>query len=273
MSEYTPYKKVEKLPCFYSLDNIYYPGTCSCIYVIRNSVNDKAYIGKTVDYKDRYHSHKLQFKRNKHYNKHLLHSFMRGDKLEMYILENCLIEDLDSREIFWIEFFKSYERDNGYNLTKGGEGGAAIEITQENRNNRSKAHKGRRVDNSHNNIPIIVYSALTQEFIKECKSLKEAAIYTGVSQNDVSSICRGRNYRAKSYIFRYKQNDHFPLYIKDAIPSKIINKININTSEVEESILTLASLERRIGYSSGYLSKVFKKKGVLIHQGYKYQLQ
>ncbi|WP_300924631.1 hypothetical protein [uncultured Clostridium sp.] len=35
-------------------------------------------------------------------------------------------ELLSEREKYWIEFYKSYDQSIGYNLTKGGEGGALV---------------------------------------------------------------------------------------------------------------------------------------------------
>lgn len=38
------------------------------------------------------------------------------------VLEYCDISSLNEREKYYIEYYKSYDQNNGYNLTKGGEG-------------------------------------------------------------------------------------------------------------------------------------------------------
>lgn len=38
-------------------------------------------------------------------------------------IEQCSNEELDNREIYWINFFNSYKARKGYNCTSGGEGG------------------------------------------------------------------------------------------------------------------------------------------------------
>lgn len=40
------------------------------------------------------------------------------ENFSVEILEYCLIEELDERERFYINYYNSYN--NGYNLTKGG---------------------------------------------------------------------------------------------------------------------------------------------------------
>ncbi len=45
------------------------------------------------------------------------------NNFEFKIIEECREELLNEREIYWIEFYKSYDLRFGYNLTHGGEGG------------------------------------------------------------------------------------------------------------------------------------------------------
>lgn len=42
-------------------------------------------------------------------------------------VEECDVEDLNEREIYWIDQYDSYINKNGYNLTLGGDGGRTIE--------------------------------------------------------------------------------------------------------------------------------------------------
>lgn len=42
------------------------------------------------------------------------------DKFYIELLEECLVEELNDREIYWIDFFKSADNKFGYNMSRGG---------------------------------------------------------------------------------------------------------------------------------------------------------
>ena len=93
------------------------------IYKITCKVTNKNYIGKsTVSIEERYRRHLSDAK---HLDTHLARAFkLYGeDAFELSLIEECP-EDLtllSNREIYWIDKFDSYY--NGYNETKGGDGG------------------------------------------------------------------------------------------------------------------------------------------------------
>ena len=88
------------------------------IYKITNKVNGKSYIGQTRN--------SVEFRWRQHYKAHDNKYFHRAiDKYgkENFIvetLEECDIADLDSREIYYIDKYDTFN--NGYNMTKGGSG-------------------------------------------------------------------------------------------------------------------------------------------------------
>lgn len=90
------------------------------IYVITNDVNGKQYVGQTVN------SIKYRFKehlRNKEYFDYPLYRAMKKYGTEHFSieqLEECPIEELNNKEIYWIKKLNTYY--NGYNATLGGEG-------------------------------------------------------------------------------------------------------------------------------------------------------
>lgn len=43
-----------------------------------------------------------------------------SDNFEFEIIETCNVEELDEKEVFYIELYNSLDRDYGYNLTNGG---------------------------------------------------------------------------------------------------------------------------------------------------------
>ena len=91
------------------------------IYKIANTINGKIYIGRTQQKLDRrITQHKYDSKKG---------SLGIGAAIRKYgwenftveVIEKCLVEKLNEREIFWIAELNS-KAPNGYNLTDGGEG-------------------------------------------------------------------------------------------------------------------------------------------------------
>lgn len=91
------------------------------IYIIRNTVNDKVYVGQThVSIKLRFQNHLSASRRDLDY---VIGKAIRKygeDKFYVELLEECLIEELNEREQYWISFFKATDNKFGYNMSIGG---------------------------------------------------------------------------------------------------------------------------------------------------------
>lgn len=101
------------------------------IYKITNTITQKIYIGKQV-------------RENKHYmgsGKLIKLSILKYgiENFKKEIIEVCSSKkELSNREIFWISYYKSQDRNVGYNITKGGDG-----------NNTNKHFLGKKLSESH----------------------------------------------------------------------------------------------------------------------------
>lgn len=88
------------------------------IYKITNKVNGKSYIGQTrytVEFRWRQHQHKK--------DKTHFHCAIKNYGIDSFVvetLEECDYKDLDSREIYYIAKYDTYN--NGYNSSTGGDG-------------------------------------------------------------------------------------------------------------------------------------------------------
>lgn len=95
------------------------------IYKVTNKVNGKIYIGQTsrsVDVRWKEHIRDSSDKPSSVYCS-LLHYAVRkygADAFTVDCIEECSSIEMDERERYWIEHFKTYE--NGYNITRGGQG-------------------------------------------------------------------------------------------------------------------------------------------------------
>lgn len=76
------------------------------IYIIRNRINDKVYIGQTkVSLKLRFQNHLSASRKGKDYI--IGKAIRKYGESNFYIelLEECTIEELNNREQYWIAFF------------------------------------------------------------------------------------------------------------------------------------------------------------------------
>ena len=215
------------------------------IYKITNLQNNKIYIGKSTAVNYRWKKHLWFLKRNKHVNRHLQSAFNKygENKFIFEIIEECSLEDLNSREIYWINLLKSLTPSIGYNKTKGGDGLIATnEIkdkisksllgkkhSKERRINQSKSHIGKKLSettklnqsksqqkrfqdgNEINKLRLvmskepIVQLKLNNEFINEFISIREAERITNIHSSTISRVCKNERKSAGGYIWIYKK--------------------------------------------------------------------
>ena len=99
------------------------------IYKITNLINEKVYIGQSVDINYRFNNHKSEsFNPKSNAYNTAIHRAIRKYGVENFsfeVIEECTKELLSEREIYWIAYYNSYG--NGYNLTSGGEGVPSID--------------------------------------------------------------------------------------------------------------------------------------------------
>ncbi len=113
------------------------------VYVIHNNLSGKRYVGKTINVRTRWKSHRQDSRRAQPLS-------CIGRALKKYgltnftftILEICETEEAAyDRERYWIAFYASDQKEFGYNLESGGHGGKVV--SNDTRAKLSAASKGR----------------------------------------------------------------------------------------------------------------------------------
>lgn len=92
------------------------------IYCIENKVNGKKYIGQSINIEQRIKDHLSHLKRNKEPSLALQNAWNKygENNFNIYILEECKVDLLNEKEIYYIESNFSHTSQQGYNISFGG---------------------------------------------------------------------------------------------------------------------------------------------------------
>lgn len=93
----------------------------SGIYAIKNKLNNKLYIGKSINIYERMRQHiNYLNKSSKNENRYLINSWLKNgrDNFEYIVLEDVIADDnlLKQKELYWILKLDTLNRNKGYNL-------------------------------------------------------------------------------------------------------------------------------------------------------------
>lgn len=227
------------------------------IYLIENSVNGKKYVGQSTDIDRRIGEHfrssqpQIYSQKNERDSKTPIHLAMNKygvNNFTIEILEECKRENLDEREIYWINFYNSNNKDCGYNLTDGGQ-----KITPKYGEDHTQAK-------------------LNQKEIEEIKSLlknttmsiKEISdMFPKVGKATISSINVGNiwNYNNDSYPLRKpnysnpgEKNSQSKFSDKEIMEIRMKHSKGVKFSEIYEDYKDRASMSaiKKIVYGESY---------------------
>lgn len=160
------------------------------IYKIENLVNGKIYIGQSVQIEKRFQKH-LRAKDN-----FLIHKALRKygkENFTFQIIEECEQQDLDNKEIYWINYYNSL-MPLGYNMVDGGSSGIGYS-------------KGK----------VVEQYDLNGQLINVYASANQASRETNIDHWSICACCRGEYNQSGGFQWKYQED------------TKIINPLNVRT--------------------------------------------
>ena len=225
---------------------------------IPNKINNKSYIGQSIDIERRWKSHRTEpFNPNAEQYNTIFYKAIRKYGIENFVfevLEECNQDQLNEKEQYWIEYYSTYVQQinsNGYNMTVGGqtapmlyntedilklwdEGKTVSEIAEYlqchvatvaarlDANNISKKERLYRA-NAYKAIPIEQYT-LDGVFVAEYSSVSAAIRSLNNINASTSNICYACEHKLTSayhFIWKYK-TDNTPIEkLVDQVKTKV----------------------------------------------------
>lgn len=228
----------------------------SGIYKILNKENNKIYVGSASCLARRFSDHKCFLKKNSHKNKHLQNAWNKyGEKsFEFIVIEylpkekNILLE----REQYFLDLYKSYDREIGYNIEKIAGSSLGVKRSEETCKKLSIIAK-ERIEKGKNVVvrrgEESISSRLTWEIVNSMRaeyrsgkysraelankySIKTAyfsQIMKGIYWNDGSEPVRKLGKTSEKFEFlRQNQADILVMYTSGSNINKIAKKYNID---------------------------------------------
>ena len=244
-----------------TFDNLNKLPTSAGIYSITNKENGHKYIGQSNNIRRRFQSyHKSEFKNpNSSMYNSTIYKAMRKYGLDSFIIEvieECEINKLNEREVYWITKFDTYK--NGYNSSAGGDSLPENMHTDEMENKRRET----RIKNG----------SLKGDKHPRAKLLKEEVIeirnryINGESCEDIH-----KDYKDLYDIFTFKRIIFGKSYkdIGNIPPKEVIRKTNKgkHTGKIpDNTIIEIRNKYKSGKYSLSMLSKKYNISVATVHR-------
>lgn len=221
------------------------------IYLIQNLENGKKYYGSSLNLDKRLYEHKRNLRLGQHDNKHLQSSWNKytEDNFKFEIVEEIpIIEDeeknngnLRNIETEYIQKYKTYLPEYGYNFIPGGIGTQGLVCSEDKKKKISEANKGRtaynlgipmseeqkellrKVNSEKYGKSIDIYT-LSGVFIETLPSIREVSRKYKAGRNTIQDCCNNLS-SPKNLIYRYHGDS------LDTVASKKSSSRRLQTEE------------------------------------------
>ena len=203
------------------------------IYQITNNINGKIYVGKTVknNIQERWEEHLKDYKKPRCEKRPLYDAMNKygSENFSIKELEECSAEELNDKEIYWIEKLGSFKY--GYNATIGGDGkhyadydliyslflegyncseikrltgydNFTIRIALDNKSISMEERYRQSRKLNRNGKSVAKIDPITNKIIEIYPSISEAERQNGNSKH-IGHVCRGQRKSCKGYFWKY----------------------------------------------------------------------
>lgn len=183
------------------------------IYKIENKVNGKVYIGQSINIKKRFIEHRYRAcdeSDDKTYGLYL-YAAMRKHGIENFsftIIEECSKEELNEREMYWIQYYKSNQKEYGYNLSDGGDSKYSRDMAS-----------GTNISGRKTKILEIKNLLLNSDI-----PIQEIAERYGMTDTSISNINRGRSWWSSDAVYPLRDTRKPKIYYCPKCGKKLSTK-------------------------------------------------
>lgn len=239
-----------------------YTKTCQgWIYCITNKVNGKRYIGQTNNYERR---------KREHFCSSVtwcpaLHSAITKYGSSNFIMEPVVtftainrtvcVDIMNKLEIFYISKFKTLTHQNGYNINIGGQGNTGFKHTEEAKKLISEKLTGRKMPKEFGDVVRARHPEVTLPdnkrgvwlydlsgwFAREYSSITEAMRalnkVNAAAKANIRNALKDPSRQAYGYLWRYKEEKDFPLFIDSYNKHKGLEKKEVYYYTLDKQLI------------------------------------
>lgn len=246
--------KIKRLKTEYSaLKNI------PAVYILKNDVNGKFYVGETLKLKRRMEEYLYTHKGTNRIIHRAIEKYgIDNFSIEYYYLPHFLKKDLVKLEESMIRQYNSL-RPTGYNILPNGGSYAGGKTSDELKDLRKTL----------NTKEVHQYNALNGEYVQTYFSIEEAARQLSKNASNISQVANGLRKTAHGFIWRYDKIDNIiPVEKLGITKSKVVNQIS-KDGEVINTFFNLRDAARHVGGTHNNICNVCNDK-MKTYRGYKW---
>lgn len=191
----------------------------ACIYCIKNKINNKCYIGQTINFTGRKSKHLRDLRKGNHINQHLQRAFDKYGEENFYFeiieeIENY--DEIGEREKYWIE------KIGYYNIDKGRNGFCPIALRNMSESHMNSISSQRKIKDKNIVYMILALTDFCDGIVRPLVAL------SGYSRVVIRAIKNRETYKDISEIYDQKNFDEKLKILQKAIEYYNIDYFSIN---------------------------------------------
>lgn len=212
------------------------------IYRIFNKVNNKCYIGQSIDIDRRIKEHVRGLNKHRSHNPYFQNAWDKygESNFEFEILEEVdNANDLDDREIHYIALYKSSDRNYGYNITDGGNNLMASDSYRKICSMNSRFNRSDLTEEDVRHIKLLLYCMMDRTEMSKMFNVSTKVITqisTGGSYVYITPELNDKIHNLKDKMIYERNLEILKLFDNGLRITDIVKKMDLSTSIVEKCV-------------------------------------